>query len=476
MKHKFLKNASFYFSAKIVSFICSFFAAVLMGRYLGVSHYGIYSFAIAIGNILVVFLNMGARNFITREIIHQSRFIDRFLGNIFLIRFILVLLMEAGLFIYLQLSRFDTLTNIVVVVVVNTVFLNSFLMIYFALYRAKEVYTIEILNEIIISALTVLGYFVILRSGYRIKTLVLFLLSLSFVQNLILGYRSARLMNISWTGSLRRANLKDAVKVFYDTLPFFLTSVFSVIYFRIATIMLRMYCSSWEVGLYSSAYKFLEMSSYLPDTIVYILFPILIKQSLKNHKNLVFYYQKVFKFFLLIVIPLALILNIYSGDVIRLIWGPQFFSAGRPLRVLAFAIIFLFFNYIMGNIIVALKQEKYLTLNTFITALVNIAANLYFIPRYKELGAAWTTIISEGLFCVLNYIVISRTLTRQAMPLPVFSRIIGVNILFIVFIRFVSIPSLFVGPLVYLAFYTGLVLLFRVLDESDYRLISVNRS
>lgn len=444
-----------------------------MGRFLGVNNYGIYSFAIAIGNILVVFLNMGARNYVTREIIHNPNSLEKFLGSIFLIRFFFISLLEVFLYFYLKLNKSDNATSIITFIVVNTIFLNSFMLIYYALYRAHEIYKVEILTESIINILTVIGYYFILKNGYGLFGIVLFLFLMTITQNIVIGYKSFRITKLSIQTLIQNARFQSAIKIFNETLPFLLTSVFSIIYFRIGTIMLKIYYSNHEVGLYSGAYKLLEMSSYLPDTIVYILFPILIKQAMASKQNLIFYYHKVFKFFLLFVLPFSLGLYFYSSQIINIIWGSKFYQAADSLKILSIAIVFLFLNYILSNLVVALKKEKLLTLNTFITAGINICANLYFIPKYREQGAAITNVISEGIFFIINFIIISKYLTIKPISFQELGKILLINVIFFLCLSKFFIPSIYYGPIIFFIIYGCLILLFKVLDKSDYQLLKL---
>ena len=181
-----IKNSFFYLVSRIISLICSFFSAILLGRFLGVDNYGIYGFAVSVGSIFVVLLSMGARNYITREIIKKKKNINKFIGNLLGLKSLILLFLEIILLGYIYLNNFNRITNLVLLVIVNTVFFNSFLLIFFSMNRAREFFKIEIINQIIISFLTLCGYYIILHNKGGLVLIILWLLFLSVIQNLII--------------------------------------------------------------------------------------------------------------------------------------------------------------------------------------------------------------------------------------------------------------------------------------------------
>ena len=467
MSKKFFINTSIYFTSRLITLIFSFFSASLFGRYLGASNYGVYSYSISVSSILVVFLNMGSRNYITRELIGKKNK-HYFLGNFFLLRILIFILLEIILLLYIFIVETDKLTQFVLLIIGTTVFLNSFLTIFFSLNRSVENYYIESLNQVIVAFLTLLGYFLLLTNGYGLKSITIFLLSLSILQNIVIGYISLRYSHIHFSLLLKDIKLSESKRIFRELTPFLLTSIFSIIFFRIDTVMLKFYWSSKIVGFYSGAYKFFELSTYIPDVLLYILFPILVKKSLEDKKNLIAYYRKFFKYLLLISLPASILLYSYSKDIILLIWGDKFYPSINILKILSFAMIFVFLNYISGNIIISLKKEKILTRNTFIIAIFNIVSNIYFIPLWKAKGAAFTTLVSEALFQFLNFIVIGKFLTFKVIKIHFFSKIILLNILFFFIIKNFFIKSLFIGPVIYMSIYILLLFLFKLVDKKEF--------
>jgi len=465
--NKIAQNSFLYLSAKILSLVFSFFSAILLGRYLGVENYGIYGFAVSIGSILVVFLHMGARNYITREIIKREKNIDEFIANLFGLRFIILFILELFLLLYIYINHFDRTMNLVLLIIVNTVFFNSFLSIFFALNRAKEYYIVEICNQIIAGFLTVSGYYLILTNKGQIKSIVFWLMFLSLFQNFVIGKITFKIHKKSFFKILKAVKIIKIRDIFIQSLPFLLTSILVVILFRIDSVMLKYFTSVKRVGLYLSGYKFIELCTYFPDAFIYILFPFFVKKYIKDSGKLFFYYKKIIKLILLLIIPIVLGFYFYSSQIIKLVWGDKFLEAGRTLKILGFAPFFIFLSFLNANILVALNKEKLLFKIMLLSTVFNIASNLYFIPRYQEIGAAITTVASEGLFFILNLSLIIKFFSYKIMRAFDGMKIIFLAAVFLAIIYYFSIDNIFLAGLIYGVVYFFLLFLIKPITKKD---------
>jgi O-antigen/teichoic acid export membrane protein len=86
-----------------------------------------------------------------------------------------------------------------------------------------------------------------------------------------------------------------------------------------------------------------------------------------------------------------------------------YIEATVALRLISLAIIGATYSGILITCVnLPMKREKYNLYATVVAAIVNVVLNIYFIPHYKEKGAAITTVIAEFtvfimIFCGLSY-------------------------------------------------------------------------
>ncbi len=83
-----------------------------------------------------------------------------------------------------------------------------------------------------------------------------------------------------------------------------------------------------------------------------------------------------------------------------IVFGEQYQYAGELLPLLLFAMLFILPNYILTQGTIALNKEIGYAKIAVTVALLNIVLNVWLIPDFGAMGAAWATIFSEGVLCL----------------------------------------------------------------------------
>jgi O-antigen/teichoic acid export membrane protein len=105
-----------------------------------------------------------------------------------------------------------------------------------------------------------------------------------------------------------------------------------------------------------------------------------------------------------IAFGLCTLLTPFSGPIVHLLYGLRYAAAGPLLAVLIWSEGPVFFGVVMSNALVAKNLQNYLPLSTVIGAAVNVVLNLYLIPRWGAMGAAWATNVSYTLAGILLFL------------------------------------------------------------------------
>ena len=113
---------------------------------------------------------------------------------------------------------------------------------------------------------------------------------------------------------------------------------------------------------------------------------------------------------MILVVPLVVGTLFLADGVIRIIGGAGFAAAGDVLRVLVFAIAFIFFGQFFNTILVVGNMQKRLMWISAIAAIFNVGLNLIFIPAYSYTAAAWTSVATELLVVILTYWSVAKNL------------------------------------------------------------------
>lgn len=166
---------------------------------------------------------------------------------------------------------------------------------------------------------------------------------------------------------------------------------------------LKVYTSLDTVGIYSLGYKIATIMSMIvivPFSLAWG--PLMLKwYKQKNAKKL---FSTVYKYFSIIGFFVALLLSIFSKEVIRIMTTPPFYSAYKIVYFIVLAYLCQGFYMIFTAGCTFIRKTYYFPIATGVAAVLNTVLNILLIPHYKMMGAAIATIISYLIMTVLMYI------------------------------------------------------------------------
>jgi O-antigen/teichoic acid export membrane protein len=116
-----------------------------------------------------------------------------------------------------------------------------------------------------------------------------------------------------------------------------------------------------------------------------------------------------------VFIGAALTLSLTLPDLLRfVIQGVEYHGAAPVVPVLVLASLFQGFFLLSSVGISIAKEARYYPMITGAAAGLNIALNLWLVPRYGILAAAWTTVAGYALMALLG-----ATISRRLYPIPI---------------------------------------------------------
>lgn len=180
-----------------------------------------------------------------------------------------------------------------------------------------------------------------------------------------------------------------------ESLPMGATAVITFMYFKLDTIILSVIQPSAHVGIYNVAYKIIENLIFFPAMLAGLILPILSRFIFTNRKQFKDIADKLFIVFLLIIAPIIVGTFFLAPDIIAIVSGGGFPESVLVLRILIFALGFIFFGHFFTMLLVVGNAQKKLMQMLLVAAAFNIALNLIFITRYSYIGAAYASFATE---------------------------------------------------------------------------------
>ena len=193
--------------------------------------------------------------------------------------------------------------------------------------------------------------------------------------------------------------------MFFAALPLGLTLIFNIIYFHADSFILTITRSTTEVGVYGLAYKFFEFALVLPTFFMNASLPLLFQSYMQ--KNTEVFHARITKSLWLLTICsiVVALLGWLLAPLFHYI-RPEFTQSSLPLKILLLGLPFFYVSNITMWILVIKKLRIQLLSIYGISMIVNIAFNIYFIPIYGYIAAAWITVVSEFFIVLSSYIMI----------------------------------------------------------------------
>ena len=132
------KNTGVLLISQLASYIIGFFFIMYTARYLGVAGFGILSFALAFTGIFGVFSDLGLSTLTVREVARDKSLAGKYLGNIAVMKLILVVVTFGLIALFINLLDYPEQTIMVVYLVALSVIFGAFSGMFNSVFQAYE--------------------------------------------------------------------------------------------------------------------------------------------------------------------------------------------------------------------------------------------------------------------------------------------------------------------------------------------------
>jgi O-antigen/teichoic acid export membrane protein len=378
---------------------------IYIARKLGDEDFGKLSFAFSFTGICIIVADFGLNTILIRNVSREKELTREYIDNIFVLKIVLSAISISVMGLFLLFTDYPTELITVVMVFGGVMFFKTLVDFFCAIFNAYERMDKEAFLKGTNQILLFLSGIVILALGFGLFGLSYVFLIVYLISSMIGFY-----MVYKGIAKIRPCfDLMFWKDILRESLPLALTVIFTVIYFKIDIVMLSLIRGdNSEIGWYSAAMRLIELIGVVPALIVSALFPILsglYKSSIDSLKKA---YKTSFKYLLVIALPVAVGTLLLSKRFIYIIYGKEFVKAIPALQILVFALIFIFVNYILMNILVAVDKQKLNAIVAGTCVFLNITLNLCLIPHYGYLGAGVATVITEIVLFAMSFYFVSR--------------------------------------------------------------------
>lgn len=468
---KLAKNTTLLFISQMISYILGFFITMYTARYLGTAGFGTLAIGLNLAYIFAVFTDLGLGTITTREVSRDKSLQNKYFTNTSILRLGLALLTFVSIVMFVNIANFiyhmyPPQTVLVIYIIGASIVINGLSGTFTAIFQALQKMEYQSISLILNSTLMFVGTIVAIYFNKDI----LFFAILYVIANMVCFIFI--LLVYLWKFKLPKWDFDTTfIKItLLAALPLSVVSIFTLIAFRVDTILLSFLKSSVDVGIYSASYRLLEVFLFIPAVFTIAVFPIFSQFFVSAKDSLKFTYQKSFKYLTILSLPIAVGITLLAQPIILLIYKSSFLPSVLVLQILIWTIPITFLNYIFGSILPAMNRQNTLLKITFVSMVFNIVLNLLVIPTYSYIGAAVATVLTEAIVIALCFFVLSKSFCSVNIPNVLIKPAIASAVM-AVFILTVK-TNLFLVIIISIIIYFTVLILIKTFNQEDFDIIT----
>jgi O-antigen/teichoic acid export membrane protein len=401
-----LRNTVLVLAAKIVARLIALVTVIATLRYLTPAPYGTFTTLVNYTAIVSVVLDLGFNVLYVREGARHPAEIQRYLRNVMSLR----VLMAVGSFVILAVAlAVAGLSSLLVpgfVLMVLTSYASLLRNTLYAVQRLAFEAVAVVLESIVLLALVLIGiklnagvaYFVWAYAAQYAFSCAYFAIVLWRQKIAIIGWRFEPELLRAW---------------FFQGLPFALTFVLTILYFKVDQPILYALRPHAEAGWYAAAYKPFEALLFIPMTLLSVVFPVLSVYFRERPQQLADAVSRFYKALLVIGWPVAVGLFVLAHPLTTMFLYP---NSEPALRILSLALAIGFVNNAFIGALSASDRQTSFTWAAGWSLIANVALNLVLIPFFGYIGASWATVLTEVVLGVAGWILTARYIGRIPVP------------------------------------------------------------
>lgn len=399
LKRKIAYNTIVQIIGKSLSTLLGVMALAIMTRYLGTAGFGEYSTIITFVTFFAMSADLGLTLISAQMISDPKEDQNKILSNLFSIRFFSALILLGFAPIFVIFFPYSPIIKMGVLIASISYLFPALNQILIALFQKKLKMGQAMIAEVVGKIFLVITIFISIKLNWGLNGILwasVFSAFINFLLNWILGKKSAKI-KFAFNFDLWK-------KIIKKTWPLAITIILNLLYQKSDIIILSLFKSIREVGIYGASYRTIEVIGTIPYMFAGVMLPLFtfnwLEKNLELFKKLL---QKSFDFMVILALPLIVGAQFTSTEIITIIAGKDFSEGGIPLQILIVSVAILFVSCIFSHIIIAIdKQKKVINLYIF-TAISSLILYFILIPKISYLGAALVAIYSNIVILIGSY-------------------------------------------------------------------------
>lgn len=396
-----VRNAAWMFAGQGLSIICQGVYFILLARLLGVVQYGIYVGAVAMVSILSQYSSLGSSYVLLRYVSIDPKKFSIYWGNVLIITFVLGIFLTAFLTWGGPHWAHSYSWAIVLCIATGECLCAQLTATSGRVFQAFENLRMTAVLNLLVNLLrVVLAEFLLWNLHHAtaqqwvVATLIVSFFAVCVAVALVTRFYGKPVFSVA----LLRKHIGEG-------LVFALSGTTSDIYDDIDKVLLGHYGMNAANGIYIMAYKVVNVCMMPVYSIHGAASPRFFRMGAGGVHSTTAYALRILKR----TVPIGLLLTglmFLVAPIIPHLVGNGFGESVTALRWLCLLPLFRAFQWSAGDALTGAGHQKLRLSTQAGAAAFNFAVNLYLIPHYGWLGAAWASLATDGMLAAANWVVL----------------------------------------------------------------------
>lgn len=393
-----VQNLGWLIMERLVRLVFNFGVGIIVARYLGPAQFGTLNYALALVAIGLAISEAGVEAFVKRELIREPEAAGAVLAAAWRLRLMAGGLCYAVALVWSAWGEADPVAS-GLLAILGLLLFQPALAVSDLWLHARLQARLATRVKVVALLLGAVGRILLVIYDAPLFAFAIVAVVEAIVAVLFLN-RIARV-----AGRPRTAGVvsPDAMRrLWTDSWPLLVSGITVVLYLRIDVVMLRELGGEAAAGTYAAAVRLSELASFLPVAIVTSFLPGLLASraaGMDVYRNAL---QRLFDLNAGVAYGIAAPMVLLAPWIVHLAYGPTFSAAATVLAVHGGTLMWAALGVVRGQFCVNEGLTRFHLLATSAGAVCNVLLNLLLIPRYGAVGAAWGTLMAQGLAAWLS--------------------------------------------------------------------------
>lgn len=394
LKQRVLYNTFIQFFGRFATSFLGFVTTVLIARFLGAAGYGVYAKAYALVAFFYLFVDFGLNAVYIRkykdDLSHYS-VLNAMRTTFFLLSMVIIVF----LLVTTRQVFFHNSEKLSVLIFIPSILFYGYFTSINLLFQLLLRYDLSVIAALIGGAGGLVSMILMMPLG--IHAMIFSLVGGSLL-TVVVGYIFARrYLDVHF---FKEPFLIEELWLFMkEATPVGLMLFLNSMYFRADVFVLSALKTNVDIGVYQLAYKFFEFPLAFATFFANAIFPHYVKLYQDNRTRFTEVFSKALV--LLLAVSVVFTVGTYFVAPLLVFIKSDYAASIVPLQVLGLSYPVFFVTSALTWLLFLQKKEMLLVWVYLFGFVVNVAGNLWLIPRYSYMASTWMTIVGEALVLVL---------------------------------------------------------------------------